>query len=101
MPDESHNNNSSMKAWVTPQLLIQIVTIVVSITLAWATLSNRLDQMQERLTDIRQQLPNKELYDERMQNIQRELKDLTERVNQQDVWIRNTRERLAEKGWRP
>lgn len=103
MPDSSKDDqhSSSSKTWLNPQLIIQIVTIVVTVTLAWATLSNRLDQMQERLMDIRQQLPNKELYDERMGNLQRELADLKEKFSQQDTWIRNTRERLAEKGWRP
>lgn len=95
------DNPSSLKSWVTPQLMIQIITIIVTVTLAWATLNNRLDQMQERLMDIRQQLPNKELYDERMSNMQVELRNLREKVNEQDAWIRNTRERLAEKGWRP
>ncbi len=90
-----------MKSWITPQLMIQIVTIIVTVTLAWATLSNRLDQMQERLMDIRQQLPNKELYDERMTNIQNRLRDLDSKVSEQDAWIRNTREKLAERGWKP
>lgn len=99
MPDD--NNNNTFKSWLTPQLMIQIITIIVTVTLAWATLNNRLDQMQERLMDIRQQLPNKELYDERMANMQIDLRNLREKVNEQDAWIRNTRERLAEKGWRP
>lgn len=98
MPEDTTN---SFKSWLTPQLMIQIITIIVTVTLAWATLNNRLDQMQERLMDIRQQLPNKELYDERMSNIQIDLRNLREKVNEQDAWIRNTRERLAEKGWRP
>lgn len=80
---------------------MQLATIVVSITLAWATLSNRLDQIQERVTDIRQQLPNKELYDERMTNMRQELDRLGRLVETQDAWIRNTRERLAERGWKP
>lgn len=88
-------------SWVTPGLIVQLVTIIVSITFAWATLSNRLDQMQERLADIRQQLPNKELYDERMNAIRSDLAALQDKVGEQETWIRNTRERLAEKGWKP
>lgn len=87
--------------WITPQLLIQVLTIVITITAAWVTLGNRLDILQEKLVAIQTQLPNKEVLDLKIKRLEEEQDRIARVVEIQDTWIRNTRERLAEKGWKP
>ncbi len=99
MPDNHDSNNRA--AWLTPGLFIQIITIIVSMTIGWATMNNKVQGLQERIAEIRAALPNNEALNYR-------LKVMDDRISRNeseylaiDAWVRNTRERLAEKGWRP
>ncbi len=87
--------------WLTPQLLIQVITIVVTLATAWAAISNRLANLQEKLVSIENRLPSREVIELKISAIERQMADLKTQVETQDAWVRNTRERLAERGWKP
>lgn len=75
--------------------------MLITVTAAWVTLGNRLDVLQEKLVAIQGQLPNREVLDLKIKALEAEQERIARLVETQDAWMRNTRERLAEKGWKP
>ena len=57
-------------AWLDPRLVIQVLTILVTMTAGWVTLGNRLDVLQEKLSAIQGQLPNREVLELRIKAIE-------------------------------
>ena len=95
------NERANPPSWLTPQLVIQILTIIITLATAWAAISNRLANLQEKLVAIENRLPSREVLDIRLDAMEKQIATLGQRVDNQDAWVRNTRERLAEKGWKP
>lgn len=88
-------------AWLSPGLAIQVTTIIVSVAIGWGTISNKVSGVEERLAEIRQALPNKEAQELRIRQLEDRVARAESEVSVAQTWIQNTRERLAEKGWKP
>lgn len=104
-PTKQDNNYMSdaqrNPTWLTPQLIIQVLTIVITLATAWAAISNRLTSLQEKLVAIESRLPSREVIELKMNALERQVAELKAQLETQDAWVRNTRERLAERGWKP
>lgn len=94
MPDER-------PPWLTPGLAIQVITIIVSMSIGWATMNNKVQALQEKIVDIRAALPNSGELNYRLKIMEDRITRTENEYLALDSWVRNTRERLAEKGWRP
>ena len=68
--DDEQQPQRSPSAWLDPRLIIQVLTIIVTVTAAWVTLGNRLDTLQEKLVSIQGQLPNREVMELRIKALE-------------------------------
>lgn len=66
---------SPASTWLDPRLVIQVLTILVTMTAGWVTLGNRLDVLQEKLSAIQGQLPNREVLELRIKAIEDRVAD--------------------------
>lgn len=108
MPTRAEPVHHQRTAWLTPQLGLQLLMLFVAALSSWfltrsdvRSLNEKTMAMQQSLSSIQSQLPNKEALDLRLEAIERNIAEAEERLTRQETWQQNTRERLAEKGWKP
>lgn len=91
-----------------PRFLIQIATIIVTVAAfalnvnaKVASLSDKQIELSSAVSEVRAALPNREANDLRYKQLEERVARAETQCAVVDTWMRNTRERLAEKGWRP
>jgi Tfp pilus assembly protein PilO len=89
-------------AWLTPGLILQLATILVGISLAWAALSAELRGLAKQqaetavvMKEIRSEMPNAAALNERLRSLESRLDRLDRQYETQAVYIQNMRERMA------
>jgi hypothetical protein len=100
--DEPPQSPRPSSAWLDPRLLIQVLTIIVTVTAAWVTLGNRLDVLQEKLVSIQGQLPNREVLELRIKAIEEKVgtnrSDLEIEIMKLKKWQEDATRDLIRKG---
>jgi TolA-binding protein len=93
-------------AWLTPALILQLCTILVGISVAWAALSAEMrglsrqqSEMAGIIKEVRQEMPNGDALNERLRAMESRVERLERQAETQAVYVQNLREMLA-RGYR-
>jgi hypothetical protein len=88
-------------SWFSLELIVKAATIFFTLAGLYYGISTKVDRLSDEVREIKQSLPNKERDAEVMKQLAQRVAALEDAHRDIDTWVRNTRERLAEHGWRP
>lgn len=99
--NHDHDDDAKTPRWLTPELIIKALTILITLVGLYYGISTKVDRLSEDVQEIRKALPNKELQESKLEEMNKRIAKLESDYGALDTWVRTTREKLAEHGWNP